>query len=152
MDLPLRAAMPSDLTYLVAIDAQSPGGGWNLASFARELELAWSNVVVVEGEIEGKEAPAVVGFVVFWRGVDEAEIMNVAVSPTVRRQGVGRRLVEHVVRSARSSGATRVLLEVRRSNAAAQGLYQALGFVETGVRPNYYQRENEDAILMELAL
>ena len=71
MDLPLRAAMPSDLTYLVAIDAQSPGGGWNLASFARELELAWSNVVVVEGEIEGKEAPAVVGFVPRPTGFDQ---------------------------------------------------------------------------------
>jgi [ribosomal protein S18]-alanine N-acetyltransferase len=144
----LRAAHAGDVPDLVGIDAASPGGGWNADSFAYELGLAWSRIVVAGGAASSE----VLGFIVYWVVAGETEILNLAVSPRARRRGLGCTLVEHVIAKAREAGASRVLLEVREGNAAARGLYHSLGFTVTGVRRGYYQRENEDAILMELRL
>lgn len=81
-----------------------------------------------------------------------ADIVNVAVRPLLRRRGVGRLLLD-ALRSESESLALGILtLEVRRSNAAARGLYESLGFAEVGTRRNYYTKPREDAILMDLRL
>lgn len=78
---------------------------------------------------------------------DEAEIITVAVSPTCRRQGIARALMERMLRLAEDARAS-VYLEVRASNTPARELYRSLGFTETGVRKNYYTSPREDAVLM----
>ncbi len=143
----LRPGTSADLAHLSAIDRHSPGGGWAVESFAQELALAWSRLVVAEGE-----GGALVGFAVYWMTAGEVELLNVAVAPAQRRAGLGRLLVTHVVEAARAAAAERVLLEVRAGNTAARRLYAALGFREQGVRAGYYQGDGEDAVLMELPL
>ncbi|HUX16894.1 MAG TPA: GNAT family N-acetyltransferase, partial [Phycisphaerae bacterium] len=81
---------------------------------------------------------------------DELHIHTVAVRPAWRRQGIARTLMDGVLRAAAGEGAKRATLEVRRSNEAARGLYAALGFVERGVRPRYYTRPVEDALILWL--
>nr|WP_255775847.1 ribosomal protein S18-alanine N-acetyltransferase [Microbulbifer sediminum] len=85
---------------------------------------------------------------------DEAEILDVAVAPAWRRRGIARALLQQVI-DRLPDGTSRLLLDVRASNEAARGLYAGLGFVEDGVRRNYYPAAGggrEDAILMSRAL
>lgn len=95
------------------------------------------------------------GFALARAAADEAELLMIAVAPEVRRQGVARRLLGEVLRSARDQGAKRVFLEVAAGNTAARSLYLTAGFKESGRRRAYYRRSDgssEDAILMEFPL
>ncbi len=82
--------------------------------------------------------------------VDEVQILNITVDPARQGQGLGRALMEHLLADARAQNCTRVLLEVRRSNAVARRLYEHLGFVTIGVRKNYYPAVggHEDALVL----
>jgi ribosomal-protein-alanine N-acetyltransferase len=90
------------------------------------------------------------GYVCFWVVFEELRIMNVAVTPPARRQGIARRLIDRALEIGREKSAVKGLLEVRASNLAARRLYGALGFREASVRTNYYTHPIEDAILMEM--
>ncbi len=97
-------------------------------------------------EVDGRVA----GMAVVWMIVDEAHVATIATHPDFRRQGIGGKLLTHLLRSAMGEGAVRSLLEVRASNEAAQSMYRRFGYVEDGRRPRYYKDNNEDAILMSL--
>jgi len=92
-----------------------------------------------------------VGFAAVRIVVGEAELDGIAVEPSVRKRGIGQRLLAHVVDDLRAAAVTRIGLEVRASNAAARRLYAACGFDEEGVRRSYYEN-GEDAILLGRAL
>ena len=77
---------------------------------------------------------------------DEAEIVNIATYPAYRRLGLAAALIEVLFQ--KHPGLTQVFLEVRASNAAAQALYEKMGFSNYAVRRNYYEKPDEDAILM----
>ena len=94
----------------------------------------------------------VVGYLILWLVVDEAQIQNVAVDPAARGRGVARALLLTALGEARRRGATWASLEVRPSNLAARRLYASLGFVEVGRRRGYYQPEGEDALLLNADL
>ena len=83
---------------------------------------------------------------------ERAEVIDLRVLASERRQGLGRKLLWASLTALGDVGA--VELEVRSSNVAARALYESLGFSETGLRPNYYATADgrEDAILMTLAL
>ncbi|OGP98856.1 MAG: ribosomal-protein-alanine N-acetyltransferase [Deltaproteobacteria bacterium RBG_16_55_12] len=92
----------------------------------------------------------IVAYVIYWLLPDEMDIHNLAVHSAYRRQGIGKSLLQEVIDEARRNGSSRVTLEVRRSNEAAQRLYYSLGFVERGVRKGYYSDDGEDALTMVL--
>lgn len=96
------------------------------------------------------EAP-VAGFCAFWRVADEIHVNNLAVRPELRGRGLGRALVDGVIRAAAHLGALSATLEVRRSNIAALRLYQGAGFQQAGVRPGYYTQPVEDALVLRLS-
>jgi ribosomal-protein-alanine N-acetyltransferase len=73
--------------------------------------------------------------------------MNVCTEPNRRREGIARRLLEHVLEDAGGPQA-RLTLEVRPSNVAARELYDSLGFLAVGVRRRYYRDDGEDALIM----
>jgi ribosomal-protein-alanine acetyltransferase len=75
----------------------------------------------------------------------ETELLNLAIAPEFRRQGVARKLVESLL--AESPGV--VYLEVRESNRAARKFYDHMGFQEVSSRPGYYQDPPEAAIVMK---
>ena len=86
------------------------------------------------------------GYCVYQILGDEAEILNIAVSPDLRKKGFGKAILEHILNDALKSGAKTVFLEVRESNAPAIGLYLSFGFEKFGTRKKYYI--SEDAILL----
>ena len=83
---------------------------------------------------------------------DESEILNLAVSPEHRRRGIGRLILDEMLKGAASSGAKTAYLEVRESNKAASALYESEGFTVVGRRKNYYKLPTEDAVIMAKVL
>ena len=83
---------------------------------------------------------------------EEGEILNLAVLPGYRRQGVGRRLLEHGLALLVGRGVREAYLEVRESNLAARDLYLGFGFRPVGVRPHYYRNPAEDALVLRARL
>lgn len=82
----------------------------------------------------------------------QAELETIAVVAEGQRRGVGGRLFAELLALLKTEQVTEVILEVRASNQAALGLYQALGFLESGRRTSYYADPQEDAVLMGLRL
>lgn len=83
---------------------------------------------------------------------DEADILNIAVLSSFRRQGIARSMMKKLLAAAGAMGARTVYLEVRGSAVPARALYRSLGFIEIGERKNYYSFPREDAVLMSFAL
>ena len=112
---------------------------WDEESVRSELtnKLAlW--LVALDGE-------QVVGYVGSQTVLQEADMMNIAVADSHRRQGIARLLVEELIRQL---DAYQLTLEVRASNAPAIALYASLGFFQVGLRKNYYQKPKENALIL----
>jgi ribosomal-protein-alanine N-acetyltransferase len=88
----------------------------------------------------GQRRARPVGFVVARLAAGEAEILTIAVARSHRRLGLGRDLMEAVLRALHAERAEALFLEVDETNAAALALYRRLGFREVGRRPGYYER------------
>lgn len=115
---------------------------WSENAIASELQNPLSLWVVAE------ERGTVVGYVGSQSVLGEADMMNLAVDPMFRRQGIARGLVGCLVESLCANGVHSLTLEVRASNEPAKGLYQGLGFDQVGRRPNYYSGPKEDALIL----
>lgn len=98
------------------------------------------------GLMDDKELAA---YISFYHTADELEILNIAVSPSRRRQGLGRRVLGMALQVAGKMGIRKSLLEVRESNTPAIGLYESAGFRPVGRRRNYYRSPDEDALIYE---
>lgn len=96
------------------------------------------------------EDDAVVGFLAFEQVADEGSVIEIAVHPDFRRQGIARRLITDALNTAKDLYA--VFLEVRESNAPAIALYTALGFERIGVRKDYYDYPKENGVIYRLPL
>ncbi len=115
-------------------------------SLREELVRPWAKLRAARDQ-----SGRLLGYTLFWHVVDELHLLNVAVSIPERRRGIGRALMHDLLAYARSHQVTRILLEVRASNAAAIALYDQLGFLRFNVRERYYA-DSEDAIEMALAM
>lgn len=108
------------------------------------------------GLVAATANPVVIGgFALAQVGADEAEILSIGVGGTWQRHGIGRRLVEGLMRAGARAGARSIFLDVAPSNTAAMALYGQLGFGEVGRRKGYYARAGaapEDAVQMRAAL
>jgi ribosomal-protein-alanine N-acetyltransferase len=131
------------LSQVVAIENRVNQAPWSEAAFQNEIDNPQSYFVVALGD--GK----VVGYGGFWRCIDEAHIINIAVSEEARRQGIGRKIMTHLLETAKEEGLWCSTLEVRASNEPAIKLYNSFGFKETARRKGYYP-DREDAIVMWL--
>lgn len=141
--LEIRRMNLGDLDQVLAIEEHSFPTPWTRQAFTSELcenERALYLVAVERGEV--------VGYVGMWLILDEAHITTLAVHPDRRRAGIGRRLLKEAVQWAKERGSRRMTLEVRVSNLGAQRLYQEEGFRRVGIRPGYYQDNDEDAVIM----
>ena len=115
---------------------------WSEKSIASEVDSRLSLwLVAVDGE-------NVAGYVGSQSVLGETDMMNIAVSPDYRRQGVGERLVTELISRLREKGNHSLMLEVRISNVPAQQLYEKLGFAQVGRRKNYYRNPREDALIL----
>ncbi|CAM5216390.1 [Ribosomal protein bS18]-alanine N-acetyltransferase OS=Ureibacillus acetophenoni OX=614649 GN=SAMN05877842_11661 PE=3 SV=1 [Ureibacillus acetophenoni] len=117
---------------------------WTLDSFYYEMtENNFAHYVVAEDELGN-----IVGFCGIWIVIDSAQITNVAVSESVRGQGIGEGLMREAMKLAKEHNADVMSLEVRVSNSIAQNLYRKLGFQDGGIRKGYYTDNLEDALVM----
>ena len=115
---------------------------WSERSVASELENKLSYwLVALEGE-------TVAGYIGSQTVMDETDMMNVAVHPDFRRKGVAEALVNGLVDALKEKGSHCLTLEVRASNEPAKALYEKLGFIQIGRRPNYYRNPREDALIL----
>lgn len=103
--------------------------------------------LILVAESEGRLPPEILGFSAFFRVDAEAELWIVAVTPTHRRKGIGRVLLEQAFRILVEAGVRKLFLEVRESNLAALELYQSLGFQQLACRKDYYQNPRENALV-----
>lgn len=143
-DVVIRSATVDDLPAILAIERASFSDPWSRSSFASLLERPRVYFAVA---VE-RPARTVVGHVVTWFLLDEAELANLAVAPAARGRGVGGALLAAAVATAEARGITTMYLEVRASNNAALALYGSRGFREVGRRPSYYRRPVEDALIL----
>jgi ribosomal-protein-alanine N-acetyltransferase len=142
---PVFSSMTSaDIEDVLALEERAFDDPWNARDFASELKNPRSFVQLLR---DGKGE--LLGHVVFWIVLDQVEILDIAVAPEYRRRGLGGLLMEHVVSLSRQKNCRLISLEVRRSNEAALGLYESLGFKPIALRPRYYAHDNEDAIVMQ---
>ncbi|RMH55806.1 MAG: ribosomal-protein-alanine N-acetyltransferase [Candidatus Hydrogenedentota bacterium] len=138
----LRRLQERDLDTVLEIERESFPHPWRKKMFEEELRNPLS--LCFGAESDGR----LVGFLFSWSIFEDLHINNIAVLPRYRRRGIGRRLLQEAMERARVLGARNVLLEVRRSNAAAARFYERLGFREVGVRKGYYSDTGEDARLL----
>ena len=115
---------------------------WSENSVASELNNPLSLWLVAE------EDGHAVGYVGSQTVMDETDMMNVAVHPDCRRQGIAEKLIVALVEELRKNGSRCLTLEVRASNASAIALYEKLDFQQIGLRKNYYRNPKEDALIL----
>ncbi len=132
--------------YVAEIEKLSFASPWSVEAFEAELSNPAARYIIALDEGD------VVGYCGYWRIFDEAHITNVAIRPADRGKGYGRAMTEELIRLAKSEGVRSMTLEVRVSNLKAQNLYMSLGVVGVGVRPRYYEDNNEDALIMWLVM
>jgi [ribosomal protein S18]-alanine N-acetyltransferase len=137
----LREATTGDCAALSLLARRAGERGWSEMAIAEEVVRLQAEVLVLE------DRSGIVGWAIVWVVLDEASLLLIAVDPRAARRGHGRRLLRALEARAAERGATRMHLEVRRSNLPARAFYAALGYAETGGRDSYYA-DGEDAILM----
>ena len=144
----LRPAEPRDLDAVWQLETEVFGAeAWSRAMLDEELRTDHRRYLVLtgaDGALLGYGGMLLVG--------TEADIQTIAVHPSLRGSGQGRRLMTALLEYGDARGAREVFLEVRADNDVAHGLYASLGFHDIGVRPRYYQPEGVDAIVMRLDL
>ncbi len=137
-----------DIDQVMSIEQASFSMPWSRNLFLSEFRspgISTLMVALADGPVR-----TVGGYIVIWLVGDEMHILNLAVTPSMRRQGIARKLVLAAIKRADQKGAKRAFLEVRASNAAAQKLYLDLGFTGTSLRRDYYDAPVEDAVIMAL--
>jgi ribosomal-protein-alanine N-acetyltransferase len=140
----------ADIPQVHALDVSAFSLPWPERSYRYEVGQNSASSCWVAEVFQPEGAPVLVGMMVNWVILDELHIATLAVHPEYRRLGIGRRLLAQGLQAGWERGARQALLEVRRSNLAAQALYARFGFVVNGERKRYYQDNHEDALLMIL--
>ena len=140
----LREITPDDSAALFKLSEKVFSSVWSEKSFFNDSKnpdaiyvLAFSDGVLV-------------GYASYLKVLDEAQITNVAVLEKFRRQKIATKMFEFLIKKAISQKISFMSLEVRSQNAAAISIYKKFGFIKVGLRKNYYQKPEDDAILMEL--
>ena len=141
-----RPMTMADLDEVMGIERTSYRFPWSTGFFLQKLQVACARSILAE--VGGR----IVGYILYWLLPGALDIHNIAVHVDFRRQGIARLLLGRVLSQAKAQTATRVMLEVRKSNLPAQKLYESLGFSIAGIRKGYYSDDGEDALAMTLEI
>jgi ribosomal-protein-alanine N-acetyltransferase len=142
-----RHANLSDLDAILKIEQSSFPAPWPRSVIAGEIDgRSWSRVTIATHD------DTLLGYIVYWIITTEVHLLNLAVDPIWRRNGIAKKLMAYLIETSQSDSLAEILLEVRLSNLAAKNLYRQLGFEEIAIRPKYYSDNLEDALVMLLQL
>lgn len=133
-----------DIKDAAALEQMIFSDPWSADGFAETLKNP--NAVVLAAHEKGKLA----GYCCMYKVLDEGEIVNVAVAPHFRRQGIAKAMLDVILGDAYSKDLNDIFLEVREHNLPAQELYKKMGFKFVGRRRNFYEKPTEDALVMQL--
>jgi [ribosomal protein S18]-alanine N-acetyltransferase len=136
-DYSLERLRVADSPAVAALHQEDFARPWSDDEFAALLDQ--HAVFGFAARETGRGGDQPVGFVLARLAAGEGEILTVAVARAHRRQGLGWRLMDAVLRELHAERAEALFLEVDETNAAAIALYRRLGFVEVGKRPRYFQ-------------
>ncbi len=140
----MREMKMADVDAVLAIEQAVQPYPWSRGNFVDALDSGY--ICRVEETGSGDLS----GYAILMPLVDEGELLTIGVAQAEQRKGLGRAILSRMLDLARERNIRYVFLEVRRSNAAAMGLYRSAGFREIGVRYDYYRNSHgsEDAITM----
>ena len=143
----LRPMQMDDLDTIMQIEPTIYSHPWTRGNFSDSLNSGYSAWVLEQDR-------GVIGYALLMMILDEAHLLNLSIAKHQQKQGLGRYLLEHMLKIAKAHKAANLFLEVRPSNVTAIALYENMGFSEMAVRRGYYPAHNgrEDAILMGLVL
>ena len=136
----------SDLQIVAEIERQSFSDPWSLPTLREAIDGKNPHSHFHVARLS--QVP--LAYVNYWLILDEAHIVNFAVSPAHRRTGLGKYILAKSLDCIRDQGGSQVHLEVRRSNIPAQNLYCQLGFRRVHIRRRYYQDNGEDACVFHI--
>ena len=142
----IRRATVADVTAIAAIERTCFSDPWTVGGIAETIQYGTARAFVAV------DSTGVAGYVMARISGEEAEILNLAVLPKVRRRGLARQLLTTGLAALAESKVAEVYLEVRQSNDAAIALYQGFGFRPVGLRSDYYRNPREDALVLRVAL
>lgn len=135
-----------DLAQIAGLEEEIFTDSWSIDALRESLEHPQAFLITA------KKQGSVRGYAVVYYVPDECEIVRIAVSERVRREGVGTMIFSKIYEKCRTLGVCRMLLDVRMSNECAIGFYRTHGFLEDGVRKAFYSDPKEDALLMSRIL
>lgn len=142
MEITVRRLKPEDVEPLSLIEARAFSMPWSAKDFADLIDR--NHCLYLVAEVQGQVA----GCCGFTNCGGEGNIDNVVVDEPFRGKGIGRMLLQELLRQGEELGIQDFTLEVRVSNEPAIHVYQKLGFVSEGIRPRFYEKPVEDAMIM----
>jgi ribosomal-protein-alanine N-acetyltransferase len=155
--MPMQVA---DLDEVLAIEALSHIHPWTRGNFSDSLAAGhWAYCIRPQADQNNTQTgtfldPSVLwAYCILFPAVDELHLLNITVSPKLRKLGIGSRMMAAIEGVAAQQNMPRIILEVRPTNESALALYQKLGYEQIGVRKNYYPAnpgsgDREDALVM----
>ena len=139
----IRELNIEEIPYIAQMETDTFSDGWSEKSLQESFEQEHVKMFVYE------EQNRITGYVVFYGGMDEGDLVRIAVLPQGRRKGIGSALLCELWKYCKEQNIGRVLLEVRESNSPAIALYEKQGFTVIAERKNYYTEPLEHGIIME---
>ena len=138
----IRELTAADVETVSQSEAETFSMPWSAEDFLEMVsaDYAYYYVAEIDGEIAGCCGIRNIA--------GEGEITNVVVAQKHRQKGIGRKMLEYMLERALEVGIGACTLEVRVSNYKAIALYESLGFVGEGIRPKFYEKPTEDALIM----
>lgn len=137
-----RYMKKEDVIQVARIEKENFSIPWSENAFMETLQKDYALYIVAE------ENEEILGYCGLYQAFNEGEIVNVAVDSKARRRGIATRLMEFMLFESVKRGIDQWFLEVRKSNEPAIALYKCFGFVEAGIRKNFYEKPREDGIVM----
>jgi [ribosomal protein S18]-alanine N-acetyltransferase len=157
-ELSFLPMQPADLDEVLKIELVSHIHPWTKGNFTDSLAAGhWAYCIRPQSDQMVKGSyfdPAILwAYCILFPAVDELHLLNITVSPHLRKLGLGQRMMAAIEGVAAQQKMPRIILEVRPTNTSALALYQKLGYEQIGVRKNYYPANpetgsREDALVM----
>jgi ribosomal-protein-alanine N-acetyltransferase len=141
----MRLMTIADVPAVLRIEQEVQHYPWTSGNFTDAINSGNLCFVAQTGD-------QIMAYAILMPGVDDAELLNIAVATAHQRKGVGRKMLLFILDQASTLGLQRTLLEVRATNLCAIALYRATGFCNIAIRRAYYRDASgsEDAIVMTL--
>ncbi|MDD4722392.1 MAG: ribosomal protein S18-alanine N-acetyltransferase [Acidaminococcaceae bacterium] len=140
----IRRMTAADIPLVITLTKDLFKDEWSQETWLTEVNNSISCYTVLELNEQ------IIVYAGDWLVAGEAQVVRVAVASKFQGQGLGDLLVADMIERAMDEGALAMSLEVRESNKPARKVYEKNGFVESGIRPNYYQDDHENAVIMWL--